>query len=232
MSLNVNTNIRTLVDVFTFMAPFAGGSIPSVTDQEYTDWKNWVINKQEEFARRAFWRRCLTRETITLGGETTLLPDRFNRPNALFMLIVDNVDWNETPNDDEQYVFIEMVTDSTSDDFGKWQMRFENEVDAGTEAVIWFFANPPQPDAETDLLLLPGDMIGYAALSEYFRTKNAVGSQDDANAAAENRFQEYLAMEVIPDKSDLLKHSENSARVDRLNIARSHYTTRANRNRS
>ena len=229
MSLEISTSIRTLVDVLNFMAPFAGGSVPDGDSQEYSDWVRWIQIKQEEYARRAFWRRCLTREVVTLDGETTVLPDRFNRPNALYMLIVDGVDWNETPNTDEQNVFVEMNNDPDDADFGKWQMRFLDEADSD-EAILWYFANPPKPTAESDILILPGDMIGYSALAEYFRTTGAEGSQDKAEEDAENRFIEYLSIEVIPDKSELLRNSESDTRVDRLAIAKSYYANRSGRN--
>lgn len=236
MSLEVQSTIQTLGEVLSAMAPFAGGSIPDSDSQEYLDWVRWVGQKQEEYARRAFWRRCLTREEITLtAGYVTVLPARFHKPNGLYMLIVTNdegegVDWNDPDNSDEQYIFIEMNNDVDSADFGKWQMRFDNEVEAGTTAVIWYFANPPKPTALADKLLLPGDMVAYASLQEYFRTTGSEGSEDKTEEMAENRFQEYISMEVIPDKKELLRHSEKDTRVDRLAIAKNFYRNRPNRN--
>lgn len=230
MALSIPSNIQTLGEVLNAMAPFAGGSIPDETDQEFLDWKNWVVNKQEEYARRAFWRRCLTREVFQIQGETTVLPDRFNRPNALFMLIVDGVDWKETPNTDDQSIFVEMINDTEDEDFGKWQMRFLNPVTTATDAILWYYANPPKPVALADKLLLPGDMIAYAALAEYFRTTGAEGSQDKAEEDAENRFTEYLSIEVIPDKSELLTFASASRKVDYLKRAKGYYTSRPNRN--
>jgi len=223
-----------------FMAPFAGGTVPSESDDEYAQWISWIQNKQEEYARRAFWRRCLTRETIelTLDDETVVLPDRFYKPNGLFMLIVTDdsdstktVDWNEAGNSDGQTIFVEMINDPDSSDFGLWQMRFDDAVEYTNTAVIWYFSQPPVPNALTDKILLPGDMIGFAALAEYYRQANQEGSQDKAEQDAENRFQEYLALEVIPDKSELLTNSENQVtRVDRLLKAKAYYTSRPNRN--
>jgi hypothetical protein len=238
MSISVQTSIQTLGDVLDFMAPYCGGSIPSETDSEYADWVRWIQNKQEEYARRAFWRRCLTRETITLNGETTLLPERFNRPNGLYMLIVDGVDWMDANNEDEQSVFVEMdnapyTTGTTvNPNFGKWQMRFL-DAPVSKSATIWYFSNPPKPVATTDKLLLPGDMIGFAALAEYFRTANQEGSQDKAEQDAENRFQEYLSLEVIPSPNELLKFTDNSkgnTKTDFLVKARDYYRTRTDRN--
>ena len=215
------------------MAPQAGGSVPDTDSDEYAEWVMWIQNKYEEYARRGFWRRTLTREVITLTAEATthVLPDRFFKPNGLYMCIVDEVDWNEVGNSDEQTIFVEMIGDPDDEDFGKWQMRFDNAV-VTTDAtvIIWYFAMPPIPNLSTEKLILPGDMIGFAALSEYFRQANQTGSQDDARDEAENRFAEYMALEVIPDKSELLTSKESQAqRTDRLGIARSYYTTRPRR---
>lgn len=230
MPSQIPSNIRTLGEVMQAMAPFAGGSAPDNTDQEYQDWKNWIINKQEEYARRAFWRRCLTREVIQINGETVVLPDRFNRPNALYVLEVDGIDWNDTPNTDEQTIFVEMINDIEDEDFGKWQMRFGTPLTEQKTAILWYFSNPPKPEATTDVLLLPGDMIAYAALAEYFRTTGAEGSQDKAEEDAENRFSEYLSIEVIPAKSELIRFTQGNDRTDYLQRAKRYYTSRNRRN--
>lgn len=231
-STEISTNIRTLGDVLSFMAPFAGGSVPTDGSDELADWIRWIQNKQEEYAKRAFWRRCLTREEFTLtdGDETGVLPDRFNRPNALFMFIVDEIDWNDPDNTDGQSIFVEFNNDFDGSDFAKWQMRYENEIEEDATAIIWYFANPPTPQANDDVLVLPGDMIGYSALGEYFRTTGAEGSQDEVEASAENRFTEYLTVEMIPDKSELLSHRYGEKRIDRLATAKSYYRSRTNRN--
>ena len=231
MATEVQSTVQTLAEVLATMAPFAGGSIPADDTQEYSDWVRWVGQKQEEFARRGFWRRCLTREVLTLtAGYTTLLPARFHKPNGLYMLIVDGVDWNEDGNEDGQYVFVEMINDPDDVNFARWQMRFQNTVPAGTSAVLWYFSNPPKPELATDKLLLPGDMVAYASIQEYFRTTGSEGSEDKVEQMAENRFLEYISMEVIPDKKELLTHKQNVVRVDRLAKARSYYTSRTNRN--
>jgi hypothetical protein len=228
MALETQSSIRTLGDVLLMMSPFAGGSIPDENDSEYADWVRWIGQKQEEYSRRAHWRRCLTREVVTLDGETTLLPVRFHKPNGLYMCIVDGTDWMEPENQDDQYIFVEMDNDPDSVNYGRWQMRFLNAPD-NVEAVIWYFANPPKPTVSADLLLLPGDMVGYAALAEYFRTANQEGSMDKAESDAENRFLEYLSQEVIPSKNELLTFSTGVQRVDRLQRAKSFYTSRLNR---
>ncbi len=229
--LSASTTIETLGDVLAFIAPHAGGAVPQEGTQVHTDWVTWTQNKYEEYAKRAFWRRCLTREVITLTvGETTVLPVRFNRPNGIYMLIVDDVDWNDPENSDEQSIFVEMDNDPDSADFAKWRVRFLNEIETETEAILWYFANPPIPQASSDKLLLPGDMIGFAVLSEYFRQTFQAGSQDDAFQAAENRFSEYLTLEVLPDKGSLLTHKQQTKRRDFLKEARLMYTNRRNRN--
>jgi hypothetical protein len=237
VSTEIQSAIRTVSEVMSMMAAFAGGSIPSSTDAEYLDWLRWIQQKQEEYARRAFWRRCLTRVTLTLDGETTLLPDRFHKPNGLYMVVVDGIDWMDPDNEDGQYVFVEMDNAVMTDDaepvantnFGKWQMRFKDAPDSVT-ATVWYFSNPPKPTATTDILLLPGDMVGYAALGEYYRTSGAEGSQDKAESDAEARFQEYLMLEVIPGKNDLMRFERSNTKTDRLAEAKNRYRTRPYRN--
>ena len=228
MPTSAQSAIRTVEDVMNMMAPFAGGSIPSATETEYSDWLRWIQQAQEEYARRAFWRRCLTRETITLDGDTTLLPVRFHKPNGLYMLIVDGVDWMDPDNEDQQYVFVEMVSDSASENYGRWQMRFL-DAPSSVSATIWYYANPPKPTETTDIILLPGDMIGYRALAEYYRTSGAEGSQDKAEEDAENRFQEYLMLEVIPAKNELMKFERSNTKTNFLNEAKGYYRVRNRR---
>lgn len=232
---NVNTSIATLGDVLSFMAPFAGGAVPSEGDDEYANWVLWVQNAQEEFAKRGFWRRCLAREEVTLDdGYTTVLPNRFHKPNGLYMCIVDGVDWMDPNNSDEQNIFIEMVNDPESDDFVKWQMRFLNELTEETDAILWYFANPPKPTDTADKLLLPGDMVGFGALINFARGANQEGSEDRFEDLAENRFQEYLSLEVIPAKNELLKFSDSDQsanKVDYLKRARTYYQYRTGRTR-
>lgn len=228
MALEISANISTLGDALTAMAPFAGGSVPDTNSQEYLDWISWVVKKQEEFAKRGFWRRTLTRLEDTVDGLTYVFPDRFNRPNGLFTFVVDGVDWNEPGNSDLQSIFIEMINDIEDEDFGKWQARFSVEAD-NQDFVAYYFANPPKPVALTDKLLLPGDMITLGALSEHFRTTGAEGSQDEAKNTAEDLFGEYLALEVLPDKGTLLTHKENLTRVDRLVKGRSYFANREGR---
>lgn len=229
----VQSIVRTLGDVLSFIAPFAGGVVPDVDSAAWNEWVSWAQDKQEEYARRGFWRRCLTYDTISLTADDTvaILPDRFHKPNGLYMFIVDEVDWNETPNSDRQTLFVEMINDITDENFGSWQVRFKDVIVTDVTATIWYFSNPPVPNAVGDILLLPGNMVAYATLAEYYRQANQEGSQDDARGEAENRFQEYLGLEVIPDKSELLVNSENPVnRIDRLQTARGYYSHRTGRN--
>lgn len=220
------------------MAPFAGGSIPTIGSDEYNNWLLWVQQAQEEYARRGFWRRCLTRVEMTLDGETTLLPVRFHKSNGLYMVIVDGVDWMDPDNTDDQGIFVEMDNALLQDDdvtpnanFGRWQMRFRDEITTAVTAVVWYFSNPPKPEDAADLFLLPGDMIGYKALGEYYRTSGAEGSQDKAEEDAENRFQEYLSLETIPSKNELLVFQRSNTKTDYLVRAKGYYENRDRRNR-
>lgn len=217
--LLTNQVIRTLGDVLLkVMAPSAGGSVPATTDEEYDQWVSWVQQKQEEYAKRGFWQRLLTREEITIEGDVTVLPDRFHKPNGLYILEVDGEDYADENN---PKVSVEYINDPDDEDYGKWQMRFAETMPL-MDAVIWYFAAPPVPTAESDFLLLPGDMVGFAALGEYFRTTGAEGSQDKSEADAENRFQEYISLEVIPPKHRLIKLRKD-AHVDRIAYLKQFY---------
>lgn len=221
--INTSQVLSTLADVMNFMSVYAGGSVPSENDDEYEAWRRWIRVKQEEYAKRGFWRRLLQRAEITLSGETTLLPENFHKANGLYVLDVAGVDWMEHDNKDGMYVYIEMVNDSDDSDLGRWRMRFSSEIEE-TEAVIWYFANPPVPEASTDKILLPGDMIAYGALSEYFGATNRAGSQDKAEQDAENRFISYLSLEMIPPKNELLVFSNTNGSKPNYNAtARSNY---------
>lgn len=221
--INTPQVISTLADVMNFMAVYAGGAVPAESDDEYQSWRRWIRVKQEEYAKRGFWRRLLQRAEITLTGETTLLPENFHKSNGLYVLDVAGVDWMEPDNKDGIYVFVEMINDSSDDNLGRWQMRFNTPVDE-TEAIIWYFANPPVPEASTDKILLPGDMVAYGALAEYFGATNRAGSQDKADQDAENRFISYLSLEMIPPKNELLVFSNSGGTKKNYNAkARSYY---------
>ena len=207
MAFLTNQYISTLQQVLEALAPFAGGTVPLTTDEEYAQWVGWIKQKQEEYAVRAFWRRLLTREEIVIEGETTVLPDRFHKANGLYILDVGGENYADEEN---PRVSVEMIGDLDDEDFGKWQMRFKDEITTPTDAVLWYFAAPPVPVEPTDKLLLPGDMVMYAALGEYFRSIGADGSQDKAEMDAENRFLEYIGLEVIPPVYELLTTSKQN----------------------
>lgn len=229
MAVNTNQVIKTLADVFNFMKPFAGGSVPDENSEEYEEWLLWVQTRQEEFARRGFWRRLLTRVPITLLGETTLLPTKFHKHNGVYVLDVDGVDWADPDNTEGRTIYVELDNDEDSDDYGQWQLRFPEAV-ASTSAILWYFANPPKPTGATDILLLPGDLVGYGALIDYYHKANQEGSMDQAKEDAENRFAEYLSLEMIPPRYELLSFAtRSSTRIDRLQIAKGYYY-RTNRN--
>ena len=236
MATEIQSSVRTLAEVMSAMAPFAGGSVPDEADQEFADWVSWIQQAQEEYARRAMWRRCLTRLEITLtAGYTTVLPARFHKPNGIYMLVVtdDNdrgIDWNDADNVDGQNIFIEMVNDPLHADYGKWRMRFLNELPETRTAVLWYFSNPPKPVVAADILLLPGDMIAYKALGKYFFTTGAEGSQDNAEQKAEDLFAEYLSLEALPNKSELMTNRESQQYTNRLLKARNFYRNRPGRN--
>jgi hypothetical protein len=218
MAVETNQVLRTLGNVFTYVAAFAGGSVPLETDEEYAQWLLWVQNKQEEYAVRGFWRRLLTREEIVIEGDTTVLPKRFHKPNGLYILDVNGKDYADP---DNPKLTVEMINDPNDTNYGKWQMRFVETQDT-QNAILWYFANPPKPTEPNDYILLPGDLISYAVLGEYYRTTGAEGSQDKSEQDAENRFQEYMSLEVIPARHELLKF--NRPRVDRIaNLKRMYY---------
>jgi hypothetical protein len=223
---NTNQIIRTLGDVMRFvMAPSAGGTVPGNQEEEYSQWRSWIQQKQEEYAVRAFWRRLLTFEEIQISGDTTVLPDRFHKPNGLYLLIVEdsNGEITDYTDPDDPLVTVEMINDPEDEDFGRWQMRFK-ETQPTLTAKMWYFAAPPVPESETDIVLLPGDMVGFAALGEYFRTAGEDGSQDKSEQDAENRFQEYITLEAIPAKSELIRVSQK--RTNRVGYLKQFYYRR------
>lgn len=233
MSTDVSQILLTAGDVMSFIAPYSGGSVPSEGSSEYNARLSWIGVKQEEYARRGFWRRCLRRETlsITADAETTTLPVSFHKVNGLYIMLVGDVDWMEDTNEDEQVLTIEMDNDPTSDTFTRWQVRYGTPVTETTSSTIWYYGNPPKPTTTADKLLLPGDMIAYGVLSEYYRSINADGSQDDARIEAENRFTSYMAQEVIPPKNEILRMATATRKTDFLVKARSQYAIRPNRYR-
>lgn len=221
-------------DVMSIIAPNAGGTIPDENSEEYGQWLLAIQMKYEEASRRGFWRRLLKKDdTLTLseGDTSVLLPDDFQRANSLYIFAVDGVDLADPDRiPDGQSVFAQMITDPDDEDFGKWQLNFEQALEADAEEVIlWYFATPPKPNTSTDKILLPGDMIAFGAMTEIFRTKNLPGSQDDARIEYENRLNTYLGMEVIPARNELLTFDTNPRNINRTRLARLQYAQRPDR---
>lgn len=236
MSESVSQVIDTLADVLTFIAPSAGGTVPSVDSEEYAQWVLFTQVKYEEASRRGFWRRLLTREDLVLteGVTEVLLPIRFQRANSLYICYVDGVDLGDPDREpDEQDIFAEVVNDPDDADFGRWKLTFSTAVAETQTAPFWYFATPPKPVDATDKILLPGDMVAFGAMSEIFRTTNLAGSQDDARQEFENRLSTYLAMEAIPERNKILRFVTNPSGLNRSVKARNQYINRPNRlNRS
>lgn len=234
----VSQVISTLGDVMSFMAPNLGGSIPAVDSEEYDAWKLAIQVKYEEAARRGFWRRLLVKDTLSLreGDESITLPTQFQRPNALYILSVageDLADPDRVMTEDSQTVFAQQITDPDDEEFGLWQLNFKTPIAEDEESVIWYWALPPMPTEAVDKLLLPGDMIAFGAMSEIFRSTNLEGSQDDARIEYENRMNNYLALEMIPPRNELLTFSSNPGNINRTARARAQYQFGRNRiNRS
>jgi hypothetical protein len=202
--------LSTCNDVFNFIAPNAGGSVPSETSKQYANWLRWLAVKQEEFARRGFWRRLLVKDTVTasVGDTTALLPDAFHKANGLYVFQVGDEEWAE---EGQNKLNVSMVMGGT--DHGKWQVEFVEALSADIAAPIWYYRNPPVPTAGTDKITLPGDMLAFGLLAEYFRSNGALGSQDDARTEAENRFTSYLNLENIPARYELMTFSMRPRKI-------------------
>lgn len=218
---------ETVSDIMTLMAPSAGGAVPDDNSEEKAQWLLFIQTKYEEASRRGFWRRLLKKSTISLteGDTECLLPVDFQRANGLYIFYVDGVDLCDPDREpDDQGIFAEVETDHTSPNFGRWKLTFAEPVAATQTAPIWYFCVPPKPVADSDKLLLPGDMIAFGALSEVFRTTNLEGSQDDARTEYENRLSTYLAMEMIPPRNEILTFVTNPRGIDRMQVARNRWT--------
>lgn len=219
----------------SFMAPNAGGAVPDVNSEEYTQWRMAIQVKYEEAARRGFWRRLLKKDILPLreGDEFVVLPSDFQRANALYIFYVGGEDLADpdriSTDSNPQSVFAQQITDPDDEDFGNWQLNFHKPIEADEDAVIWYWALPPKPVDPSDKLLLPGDMIAFGALSEIFRSTNLEGSQDDARNEYENRMSGYLALEMIPPRNELITFSTNPKRIDRTSQARARWATRPRR---
>lgn len=228
--------IGDVADVMAVIAPNAGGTIPDADSEEFAQWLLAIQMKYEEASRRGFWRRLLTKELIPLREDDTeiFLPDRFQRANSLYILAINNIDLMDPDRiPDGQSAIPQLINDPEDEDFGKWKVVLERPITAeetAEDAILWYWATPPKPNASEDIILLPGDMIAFGAMIEIFRAKNLPGSQDDARVEYENRLATYLAMESIPPRGELLTFVTNPRRIDRTRLARAQYTSRPNRN--
>lgn len=231
--------IQTVNEVMSMMAPHAGGSIPDTTQDEYAQWLLFIQQKYEEASRRGFWRRLLTRDdlSLTAGDTEALLPVKFQRANSLYILYVDEVDLSDPDRvPDDQSIWVEMDNnifledgETANTDFGRWKVTFTEAIETTQTAPIWYFATPPKPTLAADKLLLPGDMIAYGALAEVFRSTNLEGSEDNAKQEFENRLSTYLAMEMVPERHEILTFSSNPQGINRTTKARNQYLTRHDR---
>lgn len=227
-----NAVLSTVDEVFDFIKPNVGGAVPDSDTDEYQDWLHWIQVRQEEFARRGFWRRLLKKTTLALttADETALLPADFHKPNGIYVMAVGDVDWASEGNTDEQMLFPELDLDFNSLTYGRWIVRFRDAISSDATATMWYFANPPMPTTGSDKIILPGDMLGYAVMSDYFRADGSEGSQDDARVEANNRFNEYLTLEMLPAPGELLQWSTYSGTRRNLTVqARSRFSSRPGR---
>lgn len=228
-----NAVLSTVTDVFSFIKPNVGGAVPDDDTEEYADWLRWIQVRQEEFARRGFWRRLLKKTTLNLtsGDEEALLPIDFHKPNGIYVFQVGDDDWNEPLNGFQQTLFTELELDHEDANYGRWKVRFGEPVSGDGTATLWYFANPPMPTEGDDLVILPGDLLGYAIMSDYFRADGSEGSQDDARNEANNRFNEYMALEVLPNKQELLSWATYSGPRRNLTVqGRNRFSSRPGRN--
>ena len=212
-----------------FMSSFAGGSVPASGDDEYPEWIRWIKLGQQDAANRGFWRRLLTKTTlsITAGAETTNLPDNFYKVNGIYALFVGDTDWSQNNNTDGVNMFVE--TDPTN---GAWRVRWLPE--APTSSVtgdLWYFYNPPIISAPEDPVVLDGEMIGFYALKEYFRKLKQLGSLDDARTEYENRLRELLNLEMLPSRQELSSLSSYNSFLNVNTNGRQFYSGRPGRSR-
>lgn len=228
-STNARGVLLTAGNVMSFMSSFAGGSVPASGDDEYPEWIRWIQLGQQDAANRGFWRRLLTKTTLTItaGAETTNLPSNFYKVNGIYALFVGDVDWSQNNNTDGVSIFVE--TDPTD---GSWRIRWLPE--APTESVtadLWYFYNPPIVAAPEDPIILDGEMVGFYALKEYFRKLKQLGSLDDARTEYENRLKELLNLEMLPSRQELSSFSSYNSFLNVNSNGRQFYSGRPGRSR-
>lgn len=197
----VTQTISTLGNGLSWMARYAGGSVPGVNDTQYAEWISWQNEGQEDAAERGFWARLLTKTTLSIVADTDSadLPADFHKRNGIYVLKVGEVDWNAAHNADGQMLLV------TKKSTGGWQVTFTGYTPtANATATLWYFRHPGKMTAEADSFLLDGKMCSYYALAEYFRQAGELGSLDDARAEYDNRFRENLSNEVLPSPQELM----------------------------
>lgn len=195
--------LLTLGDVLEALAPYAGGEVPDSSDEEYGWLVTWVQMGQSDLAKRAFWRCLLTPlEDITIeaGSNKFYLPDDFYKHNAINMLVYEDVDISKEGNSLGMKigVFQERIINEADQSEVKWYILFDQTFEVETTMMLSYYAFPPIPTTANDQLSLDGEAILFFALTEYYRQTGETGSQDDANQNYENRFNELISLENIP----------------------------------
>lgn len=229
--------LSTVNEIMSFIAPNAGGSVPEVDSEEYAQWLLAIQVKYEEASKRGWWRRLLQKDdtlSVSAGDEFVVLPEQFQRANALYIFALggaegeDLADPDRIINTDSQTIFLQQILDPEDEDYGLWQANFKFPIEEDQDIILWYFATPPVPTSGEDRVVLPGDMVAFGAMSEIFRSTNLEGSQDDARIEYENRITNYLSIEMIPPRNELIVFSTNPGRINRTAAARLQWTTPRN----
>ena len=221
--------MQTLADlgsVLSFLARYAGGTVPPSTETQYAEWVSWINEGQEDAPGRGVWGRLLTpyELEISTDEEEVLLPEDFHKRNGIFVLNVNGVDWNTNNNSDGQKLFIYKNAD------GEWMLRFNGFTPTeDITATLWYFRHPGILEEEESNLTLDGKMVGYYALTEYFRQAGEEGSLDDARAEYNNRFEELLGLEMLPNPQELLSFQSYYSHKNISTNEKSFYTRNRNR---
>lgn len=218
--------LSTLGSVLSFLSRYAGGTIPPTEETNYAEWVSWINEGQEDAAERGFWGRLLTpyELDISAGEEEVILPDDFHKRNGIFVLNVNGIDWNANNNSDGQKLFVYKNTDS------EWILRFNGFTPTeDITAMLWYFRHPGVLEEETENLTLDGKMVGYYALTEYYRQAGEEGSLDDARDEYNNRFEELLGLEMLPSTQELLSWNSFYSHKNISTNERNFYTRNRNR---
>ena len=199
---NKRSVLTTLGDVFAYMAPYAGGTIPATDSPQHANWKRWVALGQEDSAKRGFWGRLLDKVSVNIvaNQDYIQLPDNFFKRNGIYVLNVGGDDWNAAHNRAGQRLMV--LQHPTT---GEWICKLIGFTPTSNDlGELWYFYNPPIPTDEADPLWLDGEMCGFYALKEHFRVARQPGSMDDCRIEYENRYTELLALEVIPTPQEIM----------------------------